>query len=468
MPSLRSACLALLLLAVSGSAQAPPRHGRFAPLDAALDRNARELMLPGVSAALMLRGRLVWTGARGWADIEGHRPVTPATVFNIASLTKPMTSVMLMQLVEQGRLSLDTPMQRFDPSFTDARITVGHVLSMTSQSNPPGQAFAYDGNIYGQLGSVLSGVTHQSLAQAFSARLIAPLGLRQTTPGAVAANEPGLGAERIAHYRSINARLAVPYNIYGGVEPVATIPPDPEPNAAANVVSTARDYARFADEVMRGHLLRPATLQAMWTPVVTASGERLPYAYGWYAETYRGHRLLYHYGYYDNAYSAVALVVPERQLVFVALSNGAGLSGHSGIGPIETNALTCAVLVQFLDATLPCAGPAAANVARWRAHYAPPVPEIASDPATLPRYAGSYRRPNGAEGQVLVDRRRLWWQSSSGRFPLTQIGPDRFVMKADNRIMFFRFDERGIATRIDASYPGDAHVYALPRMTPGT
>lgn len=464
MPSLRSAFLAFLMIAFSGCALAPPSQGRFAPLDAALDTNARELMLPGVSAALMENGRLVWTGTRGWADIETHRPVTPATVFNIASLTKPMTSVMLMQLVERGALSLDTPMQRFDPAFTDARITVGHVLGMTSQSDPPGQAFNYDGNIYGQLGSVLTGVTGETLAQAFSARLIVPLGLALTSPGAVAAGERGLSAERIVHYRGINARLATPYNIYGGVEPVPTLPPDPEPNAAANVVGTASDYARFAEAVLRDRLLTRATRESMWTPAVNARGDRLPYAYGWFAEDYRGHRLIWHYGLYDNAYSALALIVPERELVFVALANGSGLSAHSGIDPIEGNAMACAVLVEFVDRALPCAALAAANVARWRSRIAPPLPEIASDPAALPRYAGIYRRPNGAEASVLVAQGRLWWQSSAGRHRLTQVGPDRFVMKADNRIMAFVFDGGGRVTRIDVTYPGDPNIYVVPRL----
>jgi CubicO group peptidase (beta-lactamase class C family) len=464
MPSLRSACLALLIFACSASGQVSPSAGRFALLDAALDANARELLLPGISAALIERGRLVWTGTRGWADIEAHRPVTPATPFNIASLTKPMSAVMLMQLVERGRLSLDTPMLRYDPSFTDPRITVGHVLSMSSESDPPGQAFNYDGNIYGQLGSVLAAVTGETLAQSFSARLIAPLGLTRTSPGAVATDERGMSGERIAHYRAINARLATPYNIYGGVEPVPALPPDPEPNAAANVVGTASDYARFADAVLHDRLLGRATRERMWTAAVNARGERLPYAYGWFAEDYRGHRLIWHYGLYDNAYSAIALIVPERELVFVALANGSGLSGHSGIDPIEGNAMACAVLVAFVDPALPCAGLAAANVARWRARIRPPLPEIASDPATLPRYVGVYRRPNGAEANVLVDQGGLWWQSSAGRHRLAQVGPDRFVMKADNRIMLFLFDEGGRVTRIDVTFPGDPNTYAVPRL----
>jgi CubicO group peptidase (beta-lactamase class C family) len=385
-------------------------------------------------------------------------------LFNVASLTKPMSAVMLMSLVEHGALSLDTPMRRFDPAFTDPRINVGHVLSMSSESDPPGRAFHYDGNIYGQLGAVLAGTTHETLPQSFNSRLIAPLGLRNTTPGAIGADGSGLPAARAAHYRALNARIALPYNLYGGVELVRTIPPDLEPNAAANVVSTPSDYARFADAVMAGRLLSPASRAAMWRPAAGVDGAPLPYAYGWFVRTYGGHRLIYHYGYYDNAWSAVALIVPERRLVFVALSNGAGLSGHSGIGPIEGNALACAVLVQFVDPRLDCAREAAANVARWRAHYSPPLPEVASDPAALAHYAGPYRRPNGATAHVVVERGRLWWDSANGHYPLAQVGADRFVMKADNRIMAFVSDAGGRVTRIDVTYPGDPTVYAVPRL----
>ena len=456
--------LAVLAIALPASVSAAANTDRFARLDAALDTNFRELKMPGVSAALMIRGKLVWTGTRGWADIAARKPVTPDTPFNIASLTKPMTAVVLMQMVERGQLSLDTPMQRYDPTFTDARITVRHVLSMTSEAKPPGESYQYNGNPYGMLDSVIRGASGETLGQAFSTRLIEPLGLMQTSPGDLAAGPQGLNAERAAHYQAIFGRVARPYNMYGGVELVPAFAPDATPNAAANVIGTASDYARFADAVMRGRFLKPATLRRMWTNAVTSKGERLPYAYGWFAQEYRGHRVIHHYGYYDNAYSAVAVIVPKSELVFVALSNGGALSGHNGIGGIEGNAVACAVLVIFVDAALPCAETAAANVARWHARFPPPPPEIASDPAKLPRYTGTYRRPACGTATVLVDQGKLWWQSDAGRFRLTQIGPDRFVMKEDNRVMTFVFDDKGKVTRIDVTYPDDPNTYVVPRI----
>jgi CubicO group peptidase (beta-lactamase class C family) len=460
----RFSCLALAALSLLSCATEPRRDERFARLDAMLETQARDLPLPGVSAALMVRGELVWTGVQGWADTEARIPVTPDTPFNIASLTKPMTGVVLMQMVENGQLSLDTPMQRYDPSFTDPRITVGHVLSMRSESDPPGEAYAYNGNPFGMLNTVMTGAAGETLAQAYSTRIIEPLGLQQTSPGSLAGDSQGLSAERVAHYESVMAREAVATNMYGGVEPIATFPVDPAPNAAANVVSTASDYARFADAVMRGRFLNQATLDAMWTLPVNSRGEQLGYAYGWFSEEYQGHRVIYHYGYYPNAWSAVMMIVPERELVFVALSNGHGLNAGNGIGPIEGHVMACAVLREFVDAAAPCAEAAQANATRWRAQLPAAEPEVAIDPAQLPRYAGTYRRPSGLPVQVVVADGRLWWQNESGRYALTHVGPDRFVRKTDNQVNTFVFDEAGRATHINVTNPAYAETYVLPRL----
>jgi CubicO group peptidase (beta-lactamase class C family) len=461
---MRHIIIGLIAITLSGCATAPPRDERFAQLDAMLETQARDLPLPGVSAALMLRGEIVWTGVQGWADTERRLPVTPDTPFNIASLTKPMTGVVLMQMVESGQLSLDTPMQRYDPNFTDPRITVGHVLSMRSESDPPGEGYSYNGNPFGMLNTVIMGAAGETLAQAYSTRIIEPLGLQQTSPGSLAADAQGLSAERVAHYESVMAREAVATNMYGGVEPIATFPVDPEPNAAANVVSTASDYARFADAVMRGRFLNQVTLDAMWTLPVNSRGEQLGYAYGWFVGDYQGHRVVYHYGYYPNAWSAVMLIVPERELVFVALSNGHGVNAGNGIGPIEGHVMACSVLRAFVDAALPCAETAQANATRWRAQLPAAEPEVAIDPAQLPRYAGAYRRSDGYPVQVVIAEGRLWWQNEYGRYALTHIGQDRFVRKMDNQVNTFVFDDAGRATQINVTNPAYPETHVLPRL----
>lgn len=468
MNRLLCALVVLLTASMPASAEPAPKAERYAVLDSMLETQSRQLVMPGVSAAMIERGKLVWTGARGWADVEKRIPVTPDTVFNIASLTKPMTGVVLMQLVESGKLSLDTPMQRYDPTFKDPRITVGHVLSMRSEADPPGSSYSYNGNPFGMLDTVIKGVAGEGLAEAFSERLFEPLGLKQTSPGSL--KDPkfseGLSPERVAHYESIMERLAAPYHVYGGVELFKSFPPGPEPNAAANVVSTASDYARFLDAVMRGRFLKRATLDAMWTAPLLASGEPSPYAYGWFVKDYHGHRLVNHYGYYPSAYSAVALVVPERELVFVALSNGGALSGHNGIGGIEGNAVACEVLIAFVDAELPCRETAAASVAKWRSELKPPRKEMAPDVAAFSDYVGSYKRDDGSAARVFVDRGQLWYLTGLGPLALWQEASDRFFAKQDDRMLVFVRDQSGRVTRLDMSWPYDPDptVYSLPRM----
>jgi CubicO group peptidase (beta-lactamase class C family) len=462
----RSLCVPLLAIAAWGCAHAPMQAPRYAALDTMLDKESRELALPGISMAMMEHGRIVWAGARGWADYNKRIPATADTVFNIASLTKPMTAVVLMQLVEAGKLNLDTPMQRYDPSYKDPRITVGHVLSMRSESDPPGSAYSYNGNPYGTLDTVIRGVAGEELGQAFSSRIIEPLGLKQTSPGSL--KDPkfakGLSPDRVAHYESIMARLAKPHNVYAGTEIVETFPVDPEPNAAANVVSTASDYARFADAVMSGRLLKPETLARMWTAPVLAKGERSPYAYGWFVEDYGGHRIIYHYGYYPNAYSAVMMMVPDRELVFVAIANGHSVNAGNGIDPIEGHVMACAVLVNFVDPALPCAEKAAANVAKWRSLTQVARHQMAPDPAAWADVVGSYRRSDGVPAKVFIQNGKLWWQTVYQPFEMTQEAPDRFFMKADDRTLVFVRDPSGKVIRVDITFPLDKNVYPLPRM----
>lgn len=468
-PMIRRLSLGLiaLFLWLGGSAfAAPVKAPRYAALDAMLDKESRELALPGVSMAMMEHDRIVWAGARGWADYKNRIPATTDSVFNIASLTKPMTAVVLMQLVEAGKLDLDTPMQRYDPRYKDPRITVGHVLSMRSESDPPGSAYSYNGNPYGTLDTVIRGVVGEELGLAFSSRIIEPLGLKQTSPGSL--KDPkfakGLNPAEIAHYEAINARLAKPHNVYAGTEIVETFPIDPDPNAAANVVSTASDYARFADAVMRGRLLKPETLAKMWTAPVLGNGEKSPYAYGWFVEDYGGHRIVYHYGYYPNAYSAVMMMVPDRELVFVAIANGHSVNAGNGIDPIEGHVMACAVLVNFVDPALPCAEKAAANVAKWRSQTQVKRHQMAPDPAAWTDIVGSYRRSDGVAAKVFVQNGKLWWQTVYQPMEMTQEAPDRFFLKADDRTFVFVRDPAGKVIRVDITFPLDKNVYPLPRM----
>jgi CubicO group peptidase (beta-lactamase class C family) len=80
--------------------------------------------IPGAVVAIARRGKLVYFEAFGYRDKAAGAPMTTDTIFNIASMTKPMTAVAALQLYEQGRLLMDDPLAKYFPKFADAKVAV--------------------------------------------------------------------------------------------------------------------------------------------------------------------------------------------------------------------------------------------------------------------------------------------------------------------------------------------------------
>jgi CubicO group peptidase (beta-lactamase class C family) len=87
---------------------------------------------------------IVLQAGLGYADLKNGIKVTPNTTFRVASITKTFTSTIIMQLVEQGKLNLGTPITAFGIDFGNPNITVRHVLTHTSEGEP-GRFFQYNG-----------------------------------------------------------------------------------------------------------------------------------------------------------------------------------------------------------------------------------------------------------------------------------------------------------------------------------
>src|SRR3954453_14299458 len=105
------------MMSVGIAALAGTASAQNSPASAALDTSLRGAVeakdVPGVVALVTDRQRVLYQGAFGVAAVASGRPLTPDALFRIASMTKPVTSVALMQLVEQGRLSLEDPAEEY-------------------------------------------------------------------------------------------------------------------------------------------------------------------------------------------------------------------------------------------------------------------------------------------------------------------------------------------------------------------
>ena len=101
---------------LTGTASAQNSPGSVA-LDASLRAAVERKDVPGVVALVTNRDKVLYQSAFGVADVATGRPLTSDALFRIASMTKPITSVALMQLIEQGRLGLDDPAEKYLPEL---------------------------------------------------------------------------------------------------------------------------------------------------------------------------------------------------------------------------------------------------------------------------------------------------------------------------------------------------------------
>ncbi len=415
------------------------------------------LRLPGLAVTVIDHDRVIWAKGYGFADVERRLPVTPDTPFNIASLTKPMTAVLIMQMVERGELSLDDPISAYAPGVARPEATIRHVLTMTAESDPPGSAYSYNGDVFATLGRVLEARTGWSFRHLLKTRLLDPVRMKRTVPG-LDVLDSGSQAERFVavsdriRYAALADQLARPYRVFGGTEIVPALPPPPELDAAANVISTVLDYARFVNASTGRRLLGDATRAVMWAPNVRSDGSRLPYALGWFVEDYEGERLIWHHGYWPDSYSSLVLVAPGSRIALVAMANADGLSApFYRTEGVEGNVLACAFLRAFVREALSCPAVSEAAVGRWEANVKPtPLLAVQVDGSVLDRYEGAYRTPGGRRVRIAIQDGRLWWQPSrGGLFELFPLSQDRFFLKAADYLLTFVVTPGDAVSRID-------------------
>jgi CubicO group peptidase (beta-lactamase class C family) len=135
MPARVAAALALMVGPALATGPGPEAQAK-ARLDALWQAN----QVPGISAAVASRGRIVFSGGVGFADLDNMVPATAVTVYNIGSVSKPNAAVAVMQLLERGKIGLDDPIQKYGVGAgliwavdtENGRTVVGHSGSVKS------------------------------------------------------------------------------------------------------------------------------------------------------------------------------------------------------------------------------------------------------------------------------------------------------------------------------------------------
>lgn len=394
--------LALLANASGSLSQTPREKKRLEGFEKQVEDLRVRLKVPGMSAAIIKDQKVVWAKGFGFADLEKKIPATPDTLFHLASLTKTFGATMIMQLVEQGKLSLDEPISRYSPDFKDDSVKIKHLISHTA-SGKPGERFQYNGGNYEHLDKVIEKKTGKQFTQLVVETFIDPVGMMNSVPYhnvVVDADKwiASFGKERLDRYQKNLEAFAQPYTYYGAGEIVHTSYPGRSYNgSAASLLSTVLDMAKYDIAIDRHMFLKKETQEKVWTPFVSNSGARLPHGLGWFVADYHGLKLVWHYGHWGTGFSAFYLKVPEKNLSVIMLANSESLIDHqfdereSTAEVILDNVFACSFL-RMWDLGYGCEKNSQAAARKWIAYRrASGKVAIKVSPKVLESYVGQYQ-----------------------------------------------------------------------------
>lgn len=419
--------LCALLTITRASAQTPADVDR---LFAAWDRKDS----PGCAVAVIRDGKILHQRGYGMADLEHNRPITPDTVFNIASVSKHFTVFLILLLVHAGLLSLDDDVRRFVPEVPDfgKTITVRQLIHHTSGLREdwsmltlagwrsedvilredvfqlirrqkelnfaPGEDYSYCNTGYHLLAEIARKVSGKSLRELGQERIFEPLGMKQTVfqddhrqiiPGRAASYAPkkGGGFERILY----GAGRAGPGNLH----------------------TTILDLAKWDQNFYAPKVGNAKVIAESLTKAKLNNGKVIDYGGGLRLSTYRGLDTVEHGGVIAGFRSHL-LRFPDQKFTVVILAN---------VSSFKPSVVARRVADLYLDK-----------------QFQPPVkPGPTPSVQTLKDFAGEYRFPSGLLAAFAEEKGELFLKGDLGNLRLLPVGTGEFLeSETGSRYVFAR------------------------------
>ncbi len=291
--------------------------------------------MSGAAVRVIRDGEIVLTRTYGMADLEGRRPVSAATNFRLASLTKQFTAMSVLMLIDEGRLTLDTVMvqvfqdfprygddisieyllqhrsglvdyETLVPEDATEQVHDADVLELMKQQDAgyfgPGSEYRYSNSGYAVLAMIVEEMANMSFVEFLRQRIFEPVGMRNT----------------VAFRDGINSvpKRAFGYTVIGDhVEPS-----DQSPYSAVlgdgGVYSSLDDLSLWDQALYRDDLISAESKARMLTPALE------DYGFGWRIDDYRGHRRHHHSG-STSGFRNFLQRFPDERLTIIVLTNRA-------------------------------------------------------------------------------------------------------------------------------------------------
>ncbi len=295
---------------------------------------------PGAAVMVIKNGKPIFKKAYGLANLEEKTPVTPATNFRVASVTKQFTAVCIMMLVEREQLTYEHTLQQIFPEFPayGRNITIRHllqhtsglvayedlipdtatvqvldkdVLSMMAQDSAyflPGAQYRYSNSAYAVLAMAIEKVSGKSFAKFLHDNIFKPLGMKNTV-----AYQKGISTvkHRAMGYRQEGGRF-----VFSDQSLTSAVLGD------GGIYSSVEDLFKWDQALYTEKLVKQETLAAAFTPGVLSDGKVLDYGFGWQLGQFNGHRRVMHGGSTSGFRNVIQRYLDDK-LTVIILTNRA-------------------------------------------------------------------------------------------------------------------------------------------------
>jgi CubicO group peptidase (beta-lactamase class C family) len=295
---------------------------------------------PGISVLVAKKGQVIYKKAFGSANMELNTPLQPDMVFRIGSITKQFTAVAILQLAEQGRLTLQDSIQRYIKDFPSKgyTITIEHLLTHTSgirdyadadTQNPfieredftpvrlisyfkdwplefaPGSKYSYSNSNYVLLGYIIQLVSGENYHKYLKEHILTPAGLGHTgyaeertiVPGRVQGYMRNRSFFENTEYQTLSMGFG-----------------------CGDLLSNTADLYRWNSQVVSNSLISKSSVDKAFSPYKLTDGTFTQYGYGWFIDTLYGHRCIHHEG-QVSGFIALEKYFPAEDIYVAVLTN---------------------------------------------------------------------------------------------------------------------------------------------------
>ena len=343
-----AAATAVAQTAARKSQGAAEHVSRYAEKLRQFEREAQRQMeldgTPGVTVGFV-EGGATWVKGFGYADVENKTPMKAESAYRLASVTKPMTAVAVLQLAEKGKINLDAEVQTYVPYFpkkkwpVTVRQLLGHLGGIPHYVNAdaelhiktrkttresialfenydlvaePGTRYSYSSYGYNLLGAVVESASGQPYGDYMRDNVWRPLGVGDTRMDDPLALIPN----RVRGYQLIDGKLANSEFVDISSR-----------FAAGGTRSTVPDLLKFAEGVMQGKLLSKRSYELMFESMQTREGRFTNYSAGWGTNSSGGRFMVTHSG-GQNETRTLLVVFPAKNLAIAGAVNFEGSSAE--------------------------------------------------------------------------------------------------------------------------------------------